>query len=92
MLHYSLLDMRLHCRRRVATGRTVAGRVFIGRFDALFRHGPHGEAISPIKVVERIHAVRVEVQAATVVHVIRNGRPIGTGGLHVAERAIGVVA
>ena len=92
MLHYSLLDMRLHCRRRVATGRAVAGRIFIGRFRTLFRHGPHCEAKSPKGVVQRIHEARAEDQAATVEHVARNGRPPLTGVLHVAERTTVVAA
>ena len=64
----------------------------IGRFDALFRHGPHCEAMRPIGDVQRIHAARFDVQVAAVAHAVRNGRPKVTGALHIAERTIGEAA
>ena len=64
----------------------------IGRFDALFRHGPHGAAISPIGVVQRNYATRAENHEAAVAHAVRNGRPIVPGDLHAAERTIGEAA
>ena len=68
--------------------------IVIGRFDALFRHGPHGQTITPSVGVQRNHGIRDEEQEASVTHTARNGRPIPTGGSHAAERtsAIGTTA
>ena len=64
----------------------------IGRFCALFRHGPHGGATSPKGSAQRGHGVQVEEQEATELHVARNGRPIPTVALHAAKRTVHVVA
>ena len=64
----------------------------IGRFCVLFRHGPHGAALSPTEIVQRIHVARAEVQGETAVHAARNGRPTDSAEPHAGGRTIGTVA
>ena len=64
----------------------------IGRFDALFRHGPHGQASTPIGVVQRNHGGPLKLQVATECHPVRNGRPTVTGTSNAIEPTIVVTA
>ena len=59
--------------------RMVASRLFLD--------GTHREAVGAAVVVQRVHARRVEVQAATVARRVRNGRPIVAVAADVEQRA-----
>lgn len=59
--------------------RMVASRLFL--------EGTHREAVGAAAVEQRAHARRVEVQDATVVRRVRNGRPIVAVAADVAQRA-----
>lgn len=48
--------------------RMVASRLFLD--------GTHREAVGAAEVAQRVHVRRAEVQVATVVRRVRNGRPI----------------
>ena len=52
----------------------------------------HPKPVRPIVVVQRVHVRRVEVQVATVVLVVRNGRPTVAVAANVVRPAIGIVA
>lgn len=59
--------------------RMVASRLFL--------EGTHREAVGAAAAVQRAHARRAEVQAATVVRRARNGRPIVAEAADAAQRA-----
>lgn len=59
--------------------RMVASRLFL--------EGTHREAVGAVAAAQRVHARRVEVQAATVGRRVRNGRPIVAVAADVAQRA-----
>ena len=54
--------------------------------------GTHREAVGAVVVVQRVHVRRVEVQVATVVRRVRNGRPIVAVADDVVQFARRVVA
>lgn len=59
---------------------------------SLFLGRTHTKPARPLVVVQRVHARRVEAQAATVVLVVRNRRPTVAGAANVARPATGIVA
>ena len=59
---------------------------------SLFLGRTHPKPVRPIVVAQRVHARRVEVQAATVALVARNRRPTVAVAANVARPAIGIDA
>ena len=59
---------------------------------SLFLGRTHTKPVRPIGDVQRAHARRVEVQAATVELVVRNRRPTVAVAANVARPASGIVA
>lgn len=59
---------------------------------SLFLGRTQPKPVRPIAAVQRVHARRVEVQAATGVPVARNRRPTDAGAANDGRPAIGIVA